>query len=147
MPSRFTPYAAVYLILRRGDEVLLLQRKGTGYKDGCFGLVSGHIDGNESARAAMVREAREEAGIVILENDLAFGCVMHRFAPDREFLDIFFTCAKWEGTIANAEPHKCAELRFFPLSALPPETIDYVADALRATTDKTHYLEHGWKTV
>ena len=65
MSDRFKLIAAVYLLFRRGDEILLLLRANTGYEDGKYGLVSGHVDGDEPLAAAAAREAREEAGVEI----------------------------------------------------------------------------------
>ncbi len=60
---------AVYLILKREEETLLLLRQNTGYMDGFYGLVSGHVENDESAVTAMIREAHEESGITIKEEN------------------------------------------------------------------------------
>jgi 8-oxo-dGTP pyrophosphatase MutT (NUDIX family) len=71
MKERFKLIPAVYLILRRNDEVLLLRRANTGYQDGKYSLIAGHLDGDELATEGMIREAKEEAGIVIVKEDYA----------------------------------------------------------------------------
>lgn len=46
----------------RSDEVLLVQR-GRGNLKGLWSLPGGHIEPGETARAAAVREVREETGV------------------------------------------------------------------------------------
>jgi 8-oxo-dGTP diphosphatase len=62
--SRFQVVPSAYLIFRRtveeGDQVLLMLRAGTGYMDGHWATVAGHVEAGESCAAAAVREAREE---------------------------------------------------------------------------------------
>lgn len=133
-----------HLILERADDVLLLLRQNTGHCDGYYGLIAGHVEDNESASAAIIREAYEEAGIHLDSRFLKMVYVMHR-RTDRFNIDLFFTCEKWSGNVMNAEPHKCAALEYFPLKQLPPNTIGYIQEALHAFKEGKIYSEHGWE--
>ena len=73
----FTAPVAVHLLLVEGGRILLLRRFNTGYEDGNYSLLAGHIGGGEELKAAMIREAREEAGIEISASDLSVVGVMH----------------------------------------------------------------------
>src|ERR1700690_2777556 len=116
MPSkeRFKLILSVYIILIKDNETLLLRRANTGYEDGKYGLVSGHVDGNESASSAMSRDAIEEAGLVLKPESLRFVHLMHRIGDD-ERVDVFYTVDEWQGQIVNKEPNKCDDLSWFPL--------------------------------
>lgn len=146
-PTRFTLPCAVHLFLLRGGEVLLLRRAHTGYEDGNYSVVAGHLDGGEEVVAAAIREAREEAGIALDTADLTIVGVMHYCADDGEYIHFFLTAARWTGTVTNAEPHKCDELTWFPLDALPANVIPYVRRALdtyrRAPTGRW-FESYGW---
>ena len=61
MKKRYTMPVAVHLFLIKDGRILLLRRFNTGYEDGNFTVVAGHVDGNESYIDAMLREAKEEA--------------------------------------------------------------------------------------
>jgi NADH pyrophosphatase NudC (nudix superfamily) len=52
---------AVHLFLLRGEKVLLQRRYQTGYEDGRYSVIAGHLDGGDTVIAAAVREASEEA--------------------------------------------------------------------------------------
>jgi 8-oxo-dGTP pyrophosphatase MutT (NUDIX family) len=65
-----TPYLAVYVLLRRGDEVFCILRAHTGWMDGKYGLPAGRVEKGESFMQAALREAHEEAGVVIQRQDL-----------------------------------------------------------------------------
>lgn len=133
----------VYLILPKQNEILLSLRKNTGYCDGYYGLVAGHVEDNESAIAAIIREAYEEVGIHIKPSSLKVVHVMHR-QTNRFNIDIFFKCHEWQGDITNLESNKCESLNFFPIKQLPSNTIDYISDALNAIANQNFYSEHGW---
>lgn len=97
--ERFKVYAAAFLVLVKDGQVLLLKRKGTGYKDGEYSLIAGHLDGGETTKQCIIREAREEAGIKINPEDLEVTHTMHYLSPDREYFGIFLNAEKWSGKI------------------------------------------------
>lgn len=128
--EKYRMIVSVYLILKNDrDEILLLKRQNTGYCDGLYGLPAGHVDGGESVYAAMAREAREEAGVGVDEGDLRLAHTMHRNCGDHERIDLFFVCSRWDGEPTNMEPHKCAELAWYPMRALPENVIGYYLQA------------------
>ncbi|GCE45353.1 ADP-ribose pyrophosphatase YjhB (NUDIX family) [Thermosporothrix hazakensis] len=141
--TRFSFIAAVHLFLIQNDQVLLLQRANTGYEDGNWSVIAGHLDGNEEVRAAMQREAREEAGIDIALPDLQVVGVMHRKAEE-ERIDFFLTAHTWRGSITNCEPEKCSALQWYPLAALPSNTIPYVRKALENYREGRWFDSFGW---
>ncbi|MGB9154260.1 MAG: NUDIX domain-containing protein [Alphaproteobacteria bacterium] len=136
--------ASAALVLKRGDDILLQLRQGTGYADGLYCLVGGMIDGNERASDAMIREAYEEAGIVIAPEDLHFACVMHSREPNREYINFFYTCDQWQNEIRNAEPEYCVELKFFPVDQLPENMMGHIRQGIMQTLNKQPYGEYGW---
>lgn len=133
----------VYLILKKENTILLHLRKNTGYCDGFYGFVAGHVENNEPATLAMLREAKEEIGIELDHSSLRVVHVMHR-KTNRLNIDIFFECNGWEGEITNMEPEKCASVDFFSIDDLPSNTIDYVKQALQAILAHEFYSEVGW---
>lgn len=131
--DRFRFVAAVHLFLLRDEDVLLLRRANTGYEDGKYSVVAGHLDGDETVLAAARREAREEVGIDLAEEDLTVIGVMQRraLAPaDDERIDFFVAARRWSGTVRNLEPQKCDDLSWFPLDRLPAATTPYIRRAL-----------------
>jgi len=147
--QRFKLTPASYLVLIKNSEVLLLRRYNTGYNDGNYSLVAGHLDGQETFRQAMVREAKEEAGVNLNPNDLDIVHVMHRqenFSDvgRRERIDIFIRPRKWRGKPQNLEPEKCDDVNWFPLNSLPKNTIPYIKQVLEHIHNKVFYSEFGF---
>ena len=138
---RFPVVAHVFLL--RAGSVLLARRHGTGFLDGAYGPVGGHLDGGEPATVAAARECREEAGIVIDPADLRFLGVVHYASPAGEGVDFFFACSRWAG-----EPRPVAdgdELRWCPPHELPEGTIPFVRRAIERHLLGGHQFdEDGW---
>lgn len=148
MKQRFKLIPAVYLVLRRGDTILLARRANTGYQDGKYGMVAGHVDGDEPIRTAMVREAWEEAGIKLHEDDLQLLHVMHRksLVPGAldERIDFYFAADVFDGEPQIMEPEKCDDMGWFPLDDLPKNLTPEIAAALEAMKDSKNFSEFGW---
>lgn len=141
---KFTP--AVYLILEKDNKFLLSRRFNTGYEDGNYSFVAGHLNGDETLMQAMIREAKEEIGIDIKPENLEVVHVMHRKTPNEneERIDFFIAAKKWNGKPKNMEPHKCDDLNWFVLNNLPSNVIPYIRQAIGCVFKNIFYSEYGW---
>lgn len=142
--TRTGAFVNAYLILKQENKILLHLRKNTGYCDGMWSLVAGHVEDDESATEGMIREALEEVGIDIDPKQIQVVHIMHR-KTNRLNIDLFFECKSWSGKIQNQEIEKCEKLEFFPISSLPLNIIDYIEIALKHILDGKFYSELGWK--
>ncbi len=141
--DRFRPYAAVYVILRKGDEIFLMRRFQTGWQDGNYGLPAGHLEDGETIAGAALREAKEETGIDIEEGDLEVIHVMHRMNPDRQYIDFFLVAKRWSGVPGNREPEKCDEAKWMPIDALPKNIVESVRDGIENYRKGILFSEFG----
>jgi 8-oxo-dGTP diphosphatase len=141
--DRFKLVSAVHLFLLQEDRVLLLRRFNTGYEDGNYSVIAGHLNGGEQVRTAAMREAREEVGIVVSPSDLQVVGVMHRLSDD-ERIDWFLAASDWSGEITNQEPDRCDQLAWFQCDALPENVIPYVRRALDNFQHGRWYDSFGW---
>ncbi|KPC77231.1 NUDIX hydrolase [Thermoactinomyces vulgaris] len=141
--EHFTAPVTIHIFFVKDDQILLLRRYNTGYEDGNYSVVAGHLDGGETVVQAAIREAKEEAGVCLKEEHVKLVGVMHRKADD-ERIDFFAVVKKWEGEIQNLEPQKCDDLRFFPLSDLPANMIPYVLQAINNYKEGKWFDSYGW---
>jgi 8-oxo-dGTP diphosphatase len=136
--DRFRVVPAAYVVVQRGDEVLLLLRANTGYMDGYWAVPAGHVEQGESVVAAAVRELKEEVGLVVDPVDLVPVTAMHRTGgngdPIDERVDFFFTTSKWTGEPGIEEPEKAAGLGWFSLDDLPEPLVPHEARVLGSLT-------------
>lgn len=141
---RFKLIPAVHLFLIKDNQVLLSRRFNTGYEDGKYSVPAGHLNGNEPAKAAMVREAKEETNIVVNQKDLRLIHVMHRRNPQEERIDFFFVAKIWKGTPIINETNKCDNLHWFPTNKLPKNLIPYIKLAITNFRNNVIFSEVGW---
>lgn len=131
------------LLINRAGEVLFGQRQNTGYEDGAWHLPSGHLEAGESVVAALIREAKEEVGVVIEPHEVEFTHVMHNSSSGGR-VAFFFTVHRWTGVPENLEPDKCSGLRWFPLGDLPDHLIPYCRAALKEISSNFCFSIYGW---
>ncbi|CAL9651308.1 hypothetical protein SUDANB120_06634 (plasmid) [Streptomyces sp. enrichment culture] len=150
---RHTEPLDVHLIALRdgpaGPEVLLSRRAGDVYAAGCWHLVSGHLDGPwEDAVTALVREAREEAGIVVDPADVRAAVTVHHRSPaGGARLGVFFEVRCWDGIPEVMEHRVCDAMEWFAFDRLPEPMVAYCRaglDAYRAGARMAvHFQEPG----
>ena len=132
----------VHLFLFRENQILLLRRFNTGFRDGEYSVPAGHLDGGETVIAAAEREGEEEVGVRIEPGDIIFSIVMHGIEED-ERVDFFVHILKWQGEPFNAEPDKCDDLRWSDIVQLPANIIPYVKQALENHSKDIRFDEYG----
>ena len=150
--ERFVVVPAAYAFLLRegeqGSEVLLQLRQHTGFMDDHWAAAAaGHVEKGETAHDAVQREATEEIGVSHLE--LEFLTTMQRTRggePIDERVDFFFAARSWRGEPRIVEPAKCADLRWFALTALPDPVVPHELVVLQGMieADLAPYTTHGF---
>lgn len=134
---------SVQLILQKENQVLFLRRSNTGFEDGKYGFVGGHVEENENIKRAMIREAKEEIGIEIKEEDLEVKHVMDRRIGEKQYIDFVLTTNKWQGEPKIMEPQKCDELIWKEIQDIPSNTIDFERSLLK--DEHNFYIPWGWE--
>jgi 8-oxo-dGTP pyrophosphatase MutT (NUDIX family) len=141
----YTIRVAVWLVLRKEEKVLLLRRYNTGYRDGEYTCISGHLEQGESIVDALIREAKEEAGIVVKKDAVHVVHTSHRLCEDGQpYIYVFCNADTWRGEPSNTEPKKCDHMGWFSVHDLPNNVLPQVKDALTAIDKGVHFEEIGW---
>ena len=78
-------------ILRRHGQILLGRRIGTGFADALYGVPSGHLEDGEAVTAGLLREAAEEAGVLVDAADLRSVHAMHHHTNEGRIALFFET--------------------------------------------------------
>lgn len=145
--NRQTAILASYLVLIKENKVLLSRRFNTGYEDGKYSLIAGHVDEGETFTQCIIREAHEEAGIIVQPDQLHVAHVMHRKNESEQELprvDIYFVATEWSGEPQIKEPYKCDEFLWVDVENLPSNVIPCVRSAIKAISNNQSYSEWGW---
>jgi 8-oxo-dGTP diphosphatase len=150
--SRFKIVPASYLLLIKNNKILMSRRFNTGFCDGQYSLIAGHLEKGEGFIKAMVREAKEEANIILKSKDIAVAHVTNRYEPQNnvelsERIDVFFVAKQWRGEIKNMEPDKCDDLSWHQIDKLPINTIPFIKTAINNIRKKIFYSEFGYIKV
>ena len=113
------PRCAASAAVFRGEQVLLIER-GKGTLQGFWSLPGGHIEAGETARAAALREVREETGVAAELAGLVDIHEVIRHGPGDTLAAHYLITVFWGRWLAG-EPQAgsdAAAARFVPLADL-----------------------------
>lgn len=107
----------VCLILENKGEILLLQQ--TKANGGRYSLIGGKVEKEEFATQSLVRETREEAGVLVNEQDLALVHALHIHKGKKSLMILYFKAQHWNGEEGSNELKKFKQAVWFPMDQLP----------------------------
>ncbi|MFF4583370.1 NUDIX domain-containing protein [Streptomyces sp. NPDC001373] len=136
----------VHLYLERDGQVLLgLRHPDSAYAGGTHHFLAGHCE-QESAVACLVREAKEEAGLLIDPQDIELAHVVHMVDEPgaQPRIGFVFRARRWTGTPEVLEPDRCVSWGWWPADALPEPIVPYTRAAIEGIRVGRPYTELGW---
>ncbi|MGW1158883.1 NUDIX hydrolase [Streptomyces sp. NPDC002519] len=137
----------VHLYLQNEHGQILL---GLRHPDSSFGasewhFLAGHCE-REAAVSCLVREAREEAGLVVDPSSVELVHVVHLVdSPTaRPRIGLVFRAHVWSGAPKILEPDRCVEWRWWNPKDLPAAVVPYTRQAIEGVVDGRLYSQMGW---
>jgi ADP-ribose pyrophosphatase YjhB (NUDIX family) len=116
---------SVAAIITNGDGHVLLQRRSD---NGLWGLPGGSVEIGESVSAAIVREVKEETGLVVeverlvgVYSDPSFQVFRYTDGNVVHYINTLMTCRIVGGTLETCE--ESLELRYFDPARLPEDML------------------------
>jgi 8-oxo-dGTP diphosphatase len=106
--SRKTVLVAACALVDADGRVLLAQRPPGKPMEGLWEFPGGKIEADERPEETLIRELKEELGIVVSEQCLApLTFASHAYA-DFHLLMPLYVCRRWEGTVQPLEAQQLA---------------------------------------
>ncbi|GAA4936225.1 hypothetical protein GCM10023237_68300 [Streptomyces coeruleoprunus] len=136
-----------HLYLERDGHTLLgLRHPEVGYAAEHWHALAGHVE-RESVRSALVREAAEEAGLLLRPEDLHLVHTVHVLdhAGAEPRIQLFFHATAWSGRPQVREPDRCVRWQWWPLDGLPEQMVPYTRAAIDGIRAGRAYTEMGWE--
>jgi 8-oxo-dGTP diphosphatase len=127
---RFRILLTARLLLHYREHTLyLIQTKGNG---GGFTLPGGRIEGEEFAKEGLIREAFEEAGILLTKKSLKLVHVMHKRLSSTIEIIFFFKASKWQNEPVAKELDKFSACVWLPDDEPPKRLPAVIKTAMSA---------------
>lgn len=137
--AKFSVSLKARLLLQNHGSILLL--KQTKPNGGNYSLVGGTIERKEFAVATLIRESREEAGIILSPDDLELVHVLHKRSRKEHRIVLYFRAYYYAGEPESKEREKFENVSWWPLKALPLKLTDTVRHVLKAYNAGLLYSE------
>ncbi|MGW7439856.1 NUDIX domain-containing protein [Streptomyces sp. NPDC054849] len=136
----------VHLYLERDGRVLLgLRHPDSAFAGSTHHFLAGHCE-QESAVNCLVREAEEEAGLIIEPDDVELAHLVHLVDEPggQPRMGLVFRARRWRGTPEVREPERCVSWGWWPADALPDPVVPYARAAIEGIRAGRLYTELGW---
>lgn len=116
MPAR--PNVGVAVIIRDGDNVLLMKRQNS-HGHGTWSVPGGHLEFGESPHECAIREAEEEVGVLI--SDLTFRTITNDIFEQegKHYVTIWMEGSYLSGEARVNSAREMSAVGWFPWNALP----------------------------
>ncbi|WP_328485958.1 NUDIX hydrolase [Streptomyces zaomyceticus] len=128
-----------------GRVLLGLRHPESRYAGDTWHYLAGRCE-QESAIDCLIREAREEAGLVIDPADVELVHLVHVVDTPggQPLMQLVFRARRWEGTPEVREPDKCLTWQWWPPHELPDRIVSYTRTAITAIAEGSPYSQLGW---
>lgn len=140
------PYIGVILLLIEDGKLLLQQRCTDDELYHFYAPIAGKVEAFESPSVAVIREAYEEAGIIVDPLDLILACTVHwsdtiRKGKRADIIEFYYLAYRYRHKPTVREPENAMTIDFYPLDDLPLAIAKSIPFVLNAIEQKRHYLE------
>jgi 8-oxo-dGTP diphosphatase len=142
--NRFKAPSTVFIVLKQAQKICFIHRTNTGWMDDWYSVPAGGVEAGETLRAAAVREAREEVGVEMLEQDVQLALTLHCKIEHQSWLGHFFVVNSWRGEPRALELEKHSHCCWSLLEDINTQVVPYVRLALEALLRDENHLEFGW---
>ncbi|MEU8472688.1 NUDIX domain-containing protein [Streptomyces sp. NPDC029006] len=135
----------LYLEDAHGRILLGLRHPDSAYAGNTWHFLAGHCE-REDAVSCLIREAEEEAGLIIEPDDVELVHLIHLVdSPStRPRIGLVFRARTWSGTPDVREPDRCVEWRFWNPKDLPTDVVPYTRQAIEGVLAGRLYSQRGW---
>ncbi|MEU0843935.1 NUDIX domain-containing protein [Streptomyces sp. NPDC005962] len=135
----------LYLQDEHGRVLLGLRHPDSAYAGNTWRFLAGHCE-REASISCLVREAKEEAGLIIKPCDVELVHLVHLVDSPvaRPRIGLVFRAHSWSGTPEILEPDRCVEWRWWKPQDLPAEIVPYTRQAIHGILTGHRYSEMGW---
>ena len=106
--STKTVLVAACALIDADGRVLIAQRPQGKSMAGLWEFPGGKVEAGERPEQTLIRELREELGIVVSEPCLAPLTFASHSYPDLHLLMPLYVCRRWEGTVTATEGQRLA---------------------------------------
>lgn len=124
-------YVVGFIFNKDLDTVLLMHKNSPAWQNGLVNGLGGKVDGEETSFDCIVREIKEESGLITLEDRwIKTGKVYSNTFT----MDVFGYI--YDGDMNNAKTLEDEQIEWFPINKLPKNCVENVTWLVNITLDK-----------